>query len=237
MMPFFFLSNQVVAVTFTFKNNCPYTVWPATLTAAGKPQLSTTGFELGTGLSKVVDVPASWSGRVWGRTLCATDAAGKFTCQAADCGSGKLECNGAGGIPPASLAELTLNGFGGQDFYDISLVDGFNIPMSLTPDGGAGGCKTTTCSANINSVCPPELLLKGSDGDGAGIGCKSACLVFNKPEYCCTEAYGTPQTCPPTNYSKVFKDNCPQAYSYAYDDKTSTFTCPAGANYIVTFCP
>ncbi|CAH9134567.1 unnamed protein product [Cuscuta epithymum] len=32
---------------------------------------------------------------------------------------------------------------------------------------------------------------------------------------------------------------CPQAYSYAYDDKTSTFTCPSGPNnnYLITFCP
>ncbi|KAL2499336.1 Pathogenesis-related thaumatin superfamily protein [Abeliophyllum distichum] len=29
---------------------------------------------------------------------------------------------------------------------------------------------------------------------------------------------------------------CPRAYSYAYDDKTSTFTC-VGADYLITFCP
>ncbi|KAK4789409.1 hypothetical protein SAY86_020728 [Trapa natans] len=237
ILPLFFVSNQqVVAVTLTFMNNCPYTVWPATLTAGGHPQLSTTGFELASGSSNAInDVPASWSGRLWGRTLCAPDNAGRFTCQTADCGSGKVECGGAGGNPPASLAELTLNGSGGNDFYDISLVDGFSIPLSLTPHGGTGGCSATSCPSDINSVCPPELSLKGSDGKV--VGCKSACLVFNKPEYCCKGDNGTPETCPPTNYSKIFKDKCPQAYSYAYDDKTSTFTCPAGANYVVTFCP
>uniref|UniRef100_M8B575 Thaumatin-like protein n=1 Tax=Aegilops tauschii TaxID=37682 RepID=M8B575_AEGTA len=30
---------------------------------------------------------------------------------------------------------------------------------------------------------------------------------------------------------------CPDTYSYAYDDKSSTFTCAAGTNYKVTFCP
>ena len=29
----------------------------------------------------------------------------------------------------------------------------------------------------------------------------------------------------------------PDAYSYAKDDQTSTFTCPAGTNYRVDFCP
>lgn len=31
---------------------------------------------------------------------------------------------------------------------------------------------------------------------------------------------------------------CSAAYSYAYDDATSTFTCTAGAaDYLITFCP
>ncbi|OWM78547.1 hypothetical protein CDL15_Pgr016271 [Punica granatum] len=234
LLPSFFVANRVDAATFTFNNNCPYTVWPAILTGSGA-QLSTTGFQLESGASNAVDVPNPWSGRVWGRTLCSTDASGKFTCQTADCGSGTVECGGAGGAPPASLAELTLAAGGGMDFYDISLVDGFNIPISLTPQGGSGGCSATSCPANVNQVCPPELSMKGADG--SVIGCKSACLTFNQPQYCCTGQFASPQTCPPTSYSKVFKDQCPQAYSYAYDDKTSTFTCPGGANYLVTFCP
>lgn len=68
------------------------------------------------------------------------------------------------------------------------------------------------------------------------IGCKSACDQFATPQYCCTEAYGSPTTCPPTQYSNAFKAACPTAYSYAYDDATSTFTCK-GANYTITFCP
>lgn len=71
---------------------------------------------------------------------------------------------------------------------------------------------------------------------GRVIACKSACLAFNQPKYCCTGNYGTPDKCPPTKYSKIFKHQCPQAYSYAYDDKTSTFTCTGGANYLITFC-
>ena len=36
-----------------------------------------------------------------------------------------------GGEPPVTLAEFTLNGGGDQDYYDISLVDGFNLPMIM----------------------------------------------------------------------------------------------------------
>ena len=33
------------------------------------------------------------------------------------------------------------------------------------------------------------------------------------------------------------KQICPDAYSYAYDDQTSTFVMPEGAGYEVVFCP
>ncbi|XP_026421801.1 thaumatin-like protein 1b [Papaver somniferum] len=222
------------SATFTFKNDCEYTVWPGTLTGGGS-QLSKTGFELATGASLSVDAPARWSGRFWARTGCSTDSSGRFNCATADCASGKIECNGAGAIPPATLLEFTLNGDGGKDFYDVSLVDGYNLPVSITPQGGLGGCSSTACMHKINPICLPELSVKGADG--SVIACKSACEVFQQPQYCCTGSHNTPATCPPTEYSKLFKDVCPQAYSYAYDDRSSTFTCASGGNYVITFCP
>jgi hypothetical protein len=41
----------------------------------------------------------------------------------------------------------------------------------------------------------------------------------------------------PTAGTQEFKAACPDAYSYNYDDPTSTFTCGTGSNYQVTFCP
>ncbi|KAL2316938.1 hypothetical protein Fmac_030814 [Flemingia macrophylla] len=212
-------------------------MWPATLTGAGKPQLSSTGFELPSKGSFSLDAPPGWSGRFWGRTHCFIDPSGKFTCATADCASGQISCNGAGGVSPASLVELTLaSNASGQDYYDTSLVDGFNLPLSLAPAGAAGsGCKATSCPSNVNAACPADLAVKS--GDGSVIGCKSACVAFNTPEYCCQGEFGGPQTCHPTNYSRIFKKLCPQSYSYAYDDKTSTFTCSGSPNYVITFCP
>ncbi|KAF2289847.1 hypothetical protein GH714_038893 [Hevea brasiliensis] len=222
------------AATFTFTNNCPYTIWPGTLTGSGN-QLSSTGFELASKASFTLDVQPPWSGRFWARSGCTTDPSGKFKCATADCGSGQVQCNGAGAIPPASLAEFTLAPNSGKDFFDVSVVDGFNLPLSISPQGDDASCKSTSCPGNINAVCPPELAVKGADG--SVIACKSACLAFDQSQYCCTDQYGTPDKCPPTNYSIIFKNQCPQAYSYAYDDSTSTFTCGAGANYLITFCP
>ncbi|KAL5711276.1 hypothetical protein ACHQM5_021750 [Ranunculus cassubicifolius] len=229
------LASGVFSFEFTFKNNCSYTIWPGTLTGGGLPQLLTTGFELQPGNSQTLDVPPKWSGRFWARTHCSNDTSGKFTCLTGDCASSKVGCNGAGAIPPATLLEFTLGGASDLDFYDVSLVDGYNLPASITPQGKLG-CPSTSCAGDVNKVCPPEMSVKG-DMNSSVIACKSACEAFKDPLYCCAKPYDTPQTCPPSNYSKILKETCPQAYSYAYDDKTSTFTCAMGGDYLITFCP
>ncbi|KAF8023565.1 hypothetical protein BT93_F0928 [Corymbia citriodora subsp. variegata] len=226
----------VYSTTFTFVNKCDYTVWPGILSNAGVQPLSPTGFALDSGASKSLDAPASWGGRFWGRTHCSQDSSGKFSCLTGDCGSGQLECSGSGAAPPATLAEFTLDGAGGMDFFDVSLVDGYNLPMLVAPQGGSGqNCTATGCVVDLNRACPTELKVTSSDGSG-GVACKSACEAFQQPQYCCSGAYSTPQTCKPSSYSELFKSACPKAYSYAYDDSTCTFTC-AGADYVITFCP
>ncbi|XP_028805934.1 thaumatin-like protein 1 [Neltuma alba] len=223
----FLVLEGVSGATFTFVNKCDYTVWPGVL---GKPDLGTTGFELSKGSSRGFQAPAGWSGRLWARTNCNFDGSGHGTCATGDCGSGSIECNGAGASPPATLAELTLGAAGAQDYYDVSLVDGYNLPMMVEANGGSGSCATTGCVTDLNRRCPSELKADGGDA------CKSACDAFAKPEYCCNGEFGSPSTCKPSTYSEIFKSACPKAYSYAYDDSTSTFTC-AGADYTVTFCP
>ncbi|XP_020083905.1 thaumatin-like protein 1 [Ananas comosus] len=231
------LIQGVSSTTFTFTNNCPYTVWPGAISGASSPLLPSTGFELQQGASQSLQAPSQWSGRMWARYQCSTDSSGRFSCESGDCGTGQIACGSSGGAPPTTLVEFTLQGSGGQDFYDISNVDGFNVPVSVAPQGGGppGSCSSTACAANIDGECPQELQYT-SPSNGAVIGCKSACLAFNTDQYCCRGAFGSPSTCKPTNYSQFFKNACPQAYSYAYDDSSSTFTC-TGANYLITYCP
>lgn len=236
LLLFFLFSSGARSASFTINNACSYTVWPGILSNAGTAQLTTTGFALQIGESNTFSVPISWSGRLWGRTLCSTDSTGKFSCTTGDCGSGTVECSGGGAAPPASLAEFTLNGANGLDFYDVSLVDGYNLPMLVVAQGGTGGnCTATGCGVDLNTGCPSELKVTSSDGS-ENVACKSACEAFGDPQYCCSGAYATPDTCKPSAYSQFFKNACPRAYSYAYDDGTSTFTC-AAADYVITFCP
>lgn len=118
----------VHSAVFTITNSCPFSIAPATLTSSGTSVL--TGFELASGASNNIDIPTPWSGRVWARYECSNDG-GNFRCNNGDCGSGQVTCNGAGATPPATLGEFTIGGANGQDFFDVSLVDGFNVPVSM----------------------------------------------------------------------------------------------------------
>lgn len=220
----------VHGVEFRIKNNEGGDVWIGTQGNDGKAPLNNGGFVLHSKQQVSINAPEDWAGRFWARTWCDPNT---NACETGDCGR-KLECNGAGGAPPASLVEITLKGHEGLDYYDVSLVDGFNVKCSITPIGGQGdggrySCKKAGCGANINQNCPKELQLQSSHGV---IGCKSACAAFNTDEYCCRGAHDKPETCKssdwPHNYpNDVFKRQCPDAYSYAYDDHKSTFTCKA----------
>ncbi|KAA8520262.1 hypothetical protein F0562_014518 [Nyssa sinensis] len=169
------------ATNFTLQNRCKATIWPGILAGAGIPQLMNGGLELKPGQTININAPKRWSGRFWGRSECFFDQSGKGSCTTGDCGGGALECAGAGGVPPATLAEFTLDS--PLDFYDISLVDGYNIPLSITPFGGSGECKRVRCLSDMNRRCPSGLQVISS---GRVVACKSACLAFDKPEYCCT---------------------------------------------------
>lgn len=81
-------------------NHCPFTVWVGTLNNPGKSLPVNGGFELPKYQTRSVNVEKGWGGRVWGRTECD----GNHHCLTGDCGN-RLECAGAGGVPPVSLAE------------------------------------------------------------------------------------------------------------------------------------
>ncbi|KAG6655574.1 pathogenesis-related thaumatin-like protein 3.5 [Carya illinoinensis] len=213
------------ARVFTVVNNCKETIWPGVFPGEN---FNGGGFVLKPGQSQVFTAPVSWSGRIWGRTGCKFDSAGSGSCQTGACGS-TLKC-GASGETPASLAEFTLAAL---DFYDVSLVDGFNLPITVTPINGKGNCSVAGCDGDLRKDCPSELSVKAK---GKVVACRSACDVFNTDEYCCRGVFGNPVTCLPTFYSKKFKQACPTAYSYAYDDPSSIFTCAGTGDYVITFC-
>jgi hypothetical protein len=222
---------------FTIVNALHQTVWAAATQNQQHP-LAVTGWALAPGQSVQIAVPNQWGGRIWGRTGCSFDATGHGHCQTGDCG-GRFQCTGSGATP-ATLAELTLAAWSGLDFYDVSMVDGSNLPMYINISGGITGdpisptgCSSVGCTRPVD--CPSAMQVTAG---GQMVACKTACAAFGTDDYCCRGSWSGRANCVPAmwpvNYTLVFKRAEPYAYSYAYDD-SATMSCRGGCGYRVTF--
>ncbi len=189
-----------------------------------------------------------------------------------------------------TLAEFNLLGGsnGQQTFYDISLVDGYNIPLGIVyipaentswipPNLSNPMCiasagylsnpsrtglaytnstypmpyETSNTNTNIANWCPWDLQAFPPDKPGDGVypypddniqrpvfdPCLSACSSTHSDADCCTGSHSDANNCQPSLYSQSAKAMCPDAYSYAFDDQTSTFIVPDGGGWEVVFCP
>ncbi|KAM0827596.1 hypothetical protein ACQ4PT_068092 [Festuca glaucescens] len=195
------------ATILNITNRCSYPVWPATLPVGGGAR------SLESGQVWTLDVPASISGRLWARTGCWFSSNGKGSCKTGDCG-GDFACN-ISGKPPYTVGEIKTSS--PQNSFDISLVDGSNVPMEFLPvpvQGEKECSKGVRCAANITSQCPEEMKVPG--------GCNNTCTTGTGSNNC--------------TYSAFFKQMCPDAYS-SLSDESATHSCPAGTNYQVIFCP
>ncbi|KAK1758710.1 thaumatin family-domain-containing protein [Echria macrotheca] len=291
--------NPETPIPLIITNNCPNTIWPGIGTQNGIGP-GTGGFALEAGGTQKMYVSADWQGRIWGRTNCSFNEDGSgpsnlngvngngAACRTGDC-FGKLSCEFSGQVP-TTLAEFNLiGGMGGkQTFYDISLVDGYNLPLGIVyhPAGNTtwippnltncaciasagylaaparSGMAYTNSSfptpweaaqtnGGVAGWCPWDLQEYPPSKPGSGIypypddnierpvfdPCLSACAATGDPQDCCTGRYNDPNVCRPGLYSQQAKSVCPDAYSYAFDDQTSTFIIPNGGGFEVVFCP
>lgn len=166
----------------TSNNTCYYnTTWPSTGGTSGNPfHLTKNGGAGSTASTTISQTSASggsgdilWSGLISASTQCSNG-----TCQNNPCGNsgGSTSCPpGTGFNQPATEAEFTflLNGSGNLDVYDISNVNGFSMPISMSTNkattyggyscGTAGDTATQAYgspgvnlgASNYSSVTPP----------------------------------------------------------------------------------
>jgi hypothetical protein len=92
-------------------------------------------------------------------------------------------------------------------------------------------CGSANCTVDLNLECPNDL--KVFDGDNV-LACKSSCLAYDTDECCCRGEFSDLESCKSSPSAVYFKNNCPVAYSYAYDVGTSTSNC-YNPNYHIAF--
>lgn len=115
-----------------------------------------------------------------------------------------------------SLAEMHWDP-DGKSWYDISQVDGFNLPITIEPfNPNVGGrCEKVGCNYDLNN-CPGES--KGFKQSRI-VNCKNV----NRDA--------------PTEYSRSIKSACPNVYSWSQDDRAGMRDCMPGNNGLrVIFC-
>ena len=177
--------------------------------------------EIGPGEHIVFHVDVAWAGRFWPRTGCKFNDKGLCPNPGADC------CDAGGcvnkdhqfakgcfysGNPPVLVIEPTFDapsGNGPIDYFDTSMVDGYNVLMSIaaiantynpSPDPGMDPkywCTTAGCTTSPE--CPDFLKDKSGNGN-----CWSPCQyaqrnnlpLAEQEKLCCKCSMTTTTTCP-----------------------------------------
>ena len=222
------LGDQTLPRKLYIENQCTYTTWTISQ-GTPSPLPGGTPLKLDPGQAVVLGWSDKFSGRIWPRSGCSAN------------GSNCTQGNG-----PDTLAEFTLTAGMASDWYDVSLVDGFSIPVGiiqldapwgLDPSYIPGGplpkdvqqCGSPICAIDMNPGCPAGQQLK--DKTGNVWGCKNG-----------QSSNGGHGSTPVTSYLKA---GCPTSYVYAFDDPQSLFLCKSSAqnggvgakDYKIIYCP
>ncbi|GAA6010495.1 hypothetical protein JCM11491_006966 [Sporobolomyces phaffii] len=248
-LSFLFLAHASLglAKSLIVTNNCPYTVWPViSNTQLDGGYTGPRGWEAKPGDFRSFSVPQTWNGRIWARRGCNFSPDGKEgNCLAGGCPNDGIECDN-NVMGDSNLVEMNLNAKGnGLDFWDISAVPGFIVPITTVP--GDANCESVACTTDLNPTCPDDRLKIIDNGET--IGCLSACMAKvnagpNSPN-CCSGSYHSHEACQPhmVDFYDFFKQGCPNAYAYPRDEDPTNkrprvvFTCGTAVPwYRITFC-
>uniref|UniRef100_A0A914I1C4 Uncharacterized protein n=1 Tax=Globodera rostochiensis TaxID=31243 RepID=A0A914I1C4_GLORO len=144
---------------------------------------------------------------------------------------------------------LFLNGpfdADGKQTFDVSYVDGANVPISVhVPNCSHGSViydyKLGNSLDQLVDAMPDAMKMVDLNGKKR---VKSVCLAYGTDSVCCRNAHDQPTTCGPTHNwttDQITGYNAmlaafPTSYSYAYDDANATRVCWHGPNFRIGFC-
>lgn len=129
-------------------------------------------------------------------------------------------CETRGGNGQQSLAELNWNANNGESFYDVSFVDAYNVPITMSPfqPGDPAECTRISCKAINRSYCPGNPIRRN--------GRILSCVNPNRDAQ--------------TSYSNYLNTVCPDVYAWSRDDlrrpSPQRFKCRRNSGYEIVFC-
>lgn len=240
-----------------FTNKCSHDVWVHPLTNAQGPPLP--GGIQRLGYYGVYNYPipdGGWGGRFWPKINCDQNG------NECEFGQSVDPCPAGGCHPPAETKVeffFPPSNDPNDIWYDISLVDGYSLPVDILPSVQQGSCTFTHCAVSLD-LCPINEIDVGDlriIKNGRTVACLSPCKRWNYPYpfglglpediapgvyLCCPTPPIWPEECRAgpviyTEYVRLIHRDCPTAYSYAYDDEAGLHNCPNNIDFKVTFCP
>jgi len=199
----------LVPHTVTLVNATGNTVWVgSTVNADGSTAL--TGLPtLAAGQSATLTVPETggashWRGKFFARQGCTGTDGSTFHCAVGDCGPFAGRCST--GEQPTSLAEFNFDPADGlAPWYDVSYVNAFSVPVTITPTGttappaGGGTCAVEGCPDDLLPYCPAQDKVT-APGTGTVINCVNPSRDATGP------------------YSEAITSHCPYAYAWSRQD-------------------
>jgi hypothetical protein len=120
-----------------------------------------------------------------------------------------------------SLAEFTFNtDFYDFDWYNISFVDAFNLPLRIVPVARPE-CDALTCAEDLLIECPSVGLYQDSTGQ------VTSCVSPDRDD--------------PESPVALYFEQCDDAYAWSGDDQEGADPSPvkacAGEDWDIVFCP
>lgn len=202
-------NEGVTAGQLNLVNQCPYVIHLGTIPNFGiKPLSMPAGlpdWKLNPNQHFMMQIPRCFSGRFWGRTNCVKSDDINMRCETGDC-NGKVDCAVSADVP-ATLAEINYECTGFFS-YDISSVDGYNLPMQLKTTGVQQSetnlalglvsdvnriCASPSCAIDVNNPIfdtnNPDSPIHSLEGkidlrhvvNGQVVGIKSSCSATSTP--------------------------------------------------------
>jgi hypothetical protein len=120
-----------------------------------------------------------------------------------------------------SLAEFTFNtDFYAMDWYNISYVDAFNLPLAILP-AARPKCRQLICPQDFLAACPVVGQYRDADGN------LSSCVSPNRDD--------------PNSPVPLLFEQCDDAYAWSGDDQKGTDKSPMVGceveDFDIVFCP